>query len=742
MSKTSLIDELKRRNVIKLLTAYAVAGFVILQLCDILFPALGIADEVIGYVLIALLIGLPLIGMLSWNFEITPDGFKRSREVDAEESISQFTGQRINLAIILLLSVAVVFFAYEYFTGPAEVEVVSTEVIEQQAEEPVPTAPIDTRPSIAVLPFVNMSSDEENEYFSDGLTEEMLNLLAQTEGLRVAGRTSSFFYKDKNENLTIIGEALNVNHILEGSVRKSGDKVRITAQLISADDGFHLWSNTFDRELTDIFAVQDEIAGEVTRALELTLLTDSVVVTDRATTSPESYEMYLRAKALLYQRTRESTRLSIDLFREAYTLDPAFAPAYIDGAIAEMVLQSNHTTGNLEDVMIRAKALLDKAAELENFSADYYAALGLYYSNTQGIEADNFSKAADAFERALAVNPNNVRAYMWYASAMVAQSPSPDRWQQGFELIEKAATLDPLNRVANSNYVVQLADMGNIDESIRILKRLIRTEPDYQGYRTQLVNLHLSRFDLANAADALTDVSLAHSNHPFLMLQLLITLNDEAAYIDYLGRVPLENPVYESVVPVLELSFSGTAAELRAEAELLLLRQNPNLPYALLFGLMSVEEWSLVRQLIENARPYLTDGTPLSSHYNNDDPNFPYMLSLMETGDIERAREWARFMLDYHSTTGYIGPRGKGAADSGCYLVLGDSQRALESFEEAVDAGWLGFYQIRMDDLDFASAAMNEPRVIETRKRIDEQLDAQRPAVYQTLREAGLISSM
>ncbi len=672
-------------------------------------------------------------------FEVTPEGLRRTREVDADTSITHTTGQRINTIIISLLSLAVIFFAWEYFNRPelAQTDAVTAAATPQSViESKAPTEPVDTRPSVAVLPFVNMSSDKENEYFSDGLSEELLNLLAQINGLRVAGRTSSFFYKGKNENLTQIGEALNVDHILEGSVRKSGDKVRITAQLISADDGFHLWSQTYDREITDIFAVQDEIAGEVTRAMEVTLLSDNVMISDRSTTNPETYDLYLRAKDALYTRTLDSIRLSIDLFEEAYTLDPEYAPAYIEAAVAEIVLNNNHNIGTREEAMIAAKDHLDQAEKLGHLNSDYYAALGLYYSDAEGIETDNYTKSKAAFDQALALNENNVRAYMWYATTMSEQSNSDYRHKRGLELVEKATKLDPLNRVANGNYVIHLAEVGRIDEALRTVNRLIRTDPAYDFYRAVRTNVYLSTYDLAGAAEALTSVNLEDRLHTFIMMRLMLAINDPDNFIEYLGQVPIDNPLYE-LLPYMEMSFTATTAELRAEAEVHLLRQQPDLPFWLMFGLMDRSEWGLVKRVIENARPYFADDA-FFSQINGDDPNYPYMFALYELGETERARKLASSLLNYQSSSQILGPRGKGAGDAACYLILGEEEKAFQAFAEAVEAGWLGYYQDGTRDELFPSF-FKDPRVEKYINLIDQALDEQRPKVYKTLREAGLL---
>jgi TolB-like protein len=268
-SRMSFFNELKRRNVIRVAAAYIIVGWLIMQAGDTLAPALHLPEWVNSLLVFFLLLGFPLALFFAWAFEMTPDGIKKEKEVDRSQSITQVTGQKLNYTIITLLIAALAYFAYDKFLVQPTSKTESTIVVEETAK------PIEvTEQSIAVLPFVDMSATGDNEYFSDGLTEELLNILAKIKELRVAGRTSSFAFKGKDEDLRSIGEKLNVISILEGSVRKDDkrNRVRITAQLINVEDGYHLWSESYDRQLDDIFAIQDEIAHEVAKALRITLL--------------------------------------------------------------------------------------------------------------------------------------------------------------------------------------------------------------------------------------------------------------------------------------------------------------------------------------------------------------------------------------------------------------------------------------------------------------------------------------
>ena len=320
----NLFGELSRRNVFRVGIAYAVASWVLLQFVDVISQILELPVWAPKLIFLILIIGLVPALIFAWAFELTPEGIKKESEVDRSGSIAPHTGRKLNIVIIGSLVVAVALLVMDrQFSNPAEETSVAIS---------------DTEKSIAVLPFVNMSSDAEQEFFSDGITEEILNSLASEKSLKVAGRTSSFAFKGRNDDLRRIGEALGVDHILEGSVRKSGAQVRITAQLIQVDNGFHLWSETYDRELTDVFAIQDEIAKEILKQLRSQLLADEdlVVVVEAKRTNPVVYDLYLRAKQRIYTRKGSEIQIAMSELDKAIQLDPEYAPAFAQRGVATM----------------------------------------------------------------------------------------------------------------------------------------------------------------------------------------------------------------------------------------------------------------------------------------------------------------------------------------------------------------------------------------------------------------------
>jgi TolB-like protein len=397
----SFFAELKRRNVFRVGAAYGVTAWMLLQITDVIAPILDLPDWVARLLLITLAIGFVPALIFAWVYELTSEGLKKERDVDQSGSIVRGTGRKLDFAIIAILLVAVSLLLVDRFVG-----------------NPPPDAPHMADRSIAVLPFVNMSSDQEQEYFSDGISEEILNSLARVKELKVAGRTSSFAFKGQSQDLRRIGDSLGVTHILEGSVRKSGTTVRITAQLIQVEDGFHAWSETYDRELTDVFAIQDEIASEILNQLKNRLLTEEQGVPAYHRTDPETYAIYLLAKQGLYDRTRHTIESAVELLDQAIARDPNYAPAYAQRGIATLLLSdsaNNYGTIPAAEALKRGKRYIDSALEIDAQLAEAWAGMGLYHAN-QLSESD---AAIAALTKALSINPNLVDASYWLYIALL-----------------------------------------------------------------------------------------------------------------------------------------------------------------------------------------------------------------------------------------------------------------------------------------------------------------------------------
>ena len=455
-----LLAELGRRNVIRVTIAYAIASWVLLQVVDVVAPILDLPDWAPRLVLVILAIGLVPVVVFSWAFELTPDGIKRQSEVDRAGSITHLTGRKLNYIIIAFLATAVLLLLVD-----RGVQITTTD------DGSAVAAVGDGVHSIAVLPFVNMSSDPEQEFFSDGITEEILNSLASVKQLKVAGRTSSFAFKGQNDDLRRIGDALGVSHILEGSVRKAGNQVRITAQLIQVRDGFHLWSETYDRELTDVFAIQDEISTEILRQLKDQLLPDADLVAESQRTTPEVYDLYLRAKQRMYTRVGTEIEKAVEELDRAIQLDPNYAPVFAQRGIATMLL-SEQQYGSIPDDEAdrRGKRFVDQALKLDENLAEGWAALGLYHTNRPG-QAD---VAIDYLLKALSINPNLIDASNWLSIALQAVHD----YRGSLEILTDIAERDPLYRPAFSNAITTFNNFGEGDKAQALLDRIAAFDAD------------------------------------------------------------------------------------------------------------------------------------------------------------------------------------------------------------------------------------------------------------------------
>jgi TolB-like protein len=429
-----LFDELRRRNVIRVATAYAVVGWLVLQVADLAAASFAAPDWVMRMLIVALLLGLPLAAFLAWAYELTPEGVRTTAEVDSSPTLSGSSGARLNRLIIGGLVVALGYFVWESRFAPSPG--VAASGVEEMPEGGQ-VGGDGSIPSIAVLPFTNMSSDPEQEYFSDGMTEELLNALAKISDLRVAARTTAFRYKGQTPDLREVGRDLGVQHILEGSVRKQGDRVRITAQLIRAESNFHLWTETYDRNLDDIFAVQEEIALAIAEALSVELdLAETQVVASR-TANRRAYDLYLLGLANLRARTRLDE--AVDSLKAAVELDPTFAPAWatLSGSLERLPVYlaqtgNRPTVEQRRAVFAEARAAAQRAYEL---APDLPAALhAMGVVSADGVESTRF------FDRALEIDPSNSVVM----EDLVGNLFSFGLNDRAVELAERMVALDPM----------------------------------------------------------------------------------------------------------------------------------------------------------------------------------------------------------------------------------------------------------------------------------------------------------
>jgi len=488
----SLFNELKRRNVFKVGVAYVVIAWLVAQVLQLVFESFGTPDWVMKTVLVLLATGLPFVLFFAWAFELTPEGLKRESEVDRSRSITVETGRKLNSAIFLVLVLALGYFAVDKFVlSPARdtalIEAAKRQAreqaLEQVATQAATTSQPETQPdkSIAVLPFVNMSGDEENEYFSDGLTEELLNSLARIKDLKVTGRTSSFAFKGKNTDLREIGQTLGVANILEGSVRKADNRVRITAQLIKAEDGYHLWSETFDRELNDIFAIQEEIASRVASELSATLLGESeslLVHTD--TTNTKAYEDYLRGR-YLFLRDPDDVQLQNEaeqLFQHAIELDPDFTLAWY-GQFG--VLNFRHRAGSIEymEGAAQMRRLADKMIRMDPDLPESHLAS----ARTSMVEK-NWPAAEAATRQALDLSPGDVDALNTMSILMAILNRKDDALKYAFEAQDR----DPLNFRTLYNLSMAYSLLGRCEDVADVMRSALTLVPRASRYHGALAN--------------------------------------------------------------------------------------------------------------------------------------------------------------------------------------------------------------------------------------------------------------
>ncbi len=545
----TLFGELRRRNVFRVGAAYVVVCWLLLQVADVLLDNFGAPAWVFKSFTTLLALGFPLAIFLSWAFELTPEGMKRTADVTAADEAASSSDRRVDrvilvgaIALIAVMAVERVWFAGRDGGSDGPPQASTTQMTAEQAidESRAPAR------SIAVLAFEDLSPDSDQAYFAEGISEELLNLLARIDDFKVAARTSSFNFKGRQADIGEIGRALNVETVLEGSVRKAGDQVRVTAQLIEVGSGFHLWSQSYDRRLENIFTVQDEIATAIVQALRLELDIDAE--TSTRTANVVAYDHYLRGRQLAREPSRAGLLRGIEQFEQAIALDRDFAAAY--GGIAEAWIWLEDYGGvQSAEAYPKAERAARRALALNPDSAEALAAMAMvqdrYYRDKVGAQA--------LFERTLRINPNYVAAYNLYGDVL-RDLGELDRM---IEVHRAAVELDPLSVFMKTRLASKLLILRAHDETSAILSQVLAESPGNDYALEELGNLARDQGRLADAIRQFRRVHFARPGDPF-----------SAAQIARLGANLDDRPFAEAWIAAARARGENNRWELYARQEL------------------------------------------------------------------------------------------------------------------------------------------------------------------------------
>jgi len=594
MSDRNFFAELKRRNVYKVAVAYIVAGWALSQGIAQVFPVFDIPNWVIRLIVLLIIIGLPIALILAWTFELTPQGIKRTEDVDLAVAVQQPKKRTWIFVVIIgaLVSIGLFFLGrYSAFNGAPR----------QDASAARTEAATVSNKSIAVLPFDNLSRDPDNAYFAEGVQDEILTRLAKVADLKVISRTSTQHFKSTPENLPQIAKQLGVAHILEGSVQKASDQVRVNVQLINALTDAHLWADTYDRKLTDIFAVESEIAKTIAESLQARLTgSEKSLIAKAPTANPEAYELYLKGRFFWNKRTGDDLRKSIEYLKQAIAKDPGYALAYAALADSYGLLRFYGGASPAESV-VPAEAAAKKALELDDSLAEAHASLGLIA--TEELE---INRGVNELERAIQLNPNYATAHHWLGLALATLRQS----DRSIGELKRALELDPLSMIIN-------ADLS-------------------------IIYLYARRYDAAEAQarKTLEMDSRSFVAHYYLGAALQLTSRLKEAIPEFQKAVELNNDPYSIAMLAQAYARNGQTDEARKLlAHLNEMAKSAEVPeYALAIAYTSLGEKERAIEALEHGFAggnksylFLLPGDPFLDDLR-DDPRFEALVQKITRG--------------------------------------------------------------------------------------------------------------
>ena len=705
----NFFSELKRRNIFRVIGVYAVVGWLLIQMGIALETSLDMPSWFDKLVTTLVFIGFPVAMILAWAFEMTPEGVKPTLKVAEGESVSDKTGKKLNGILVGLLAVALGVIGWQNLRSskPSEPQIAQTQVTETNASNSAAQTDSEKQ-SIAVLPFEDFSEDKTQDYFARGISEELLNVLARIDGLRVASRTSAFAFKDEGKSVSEIAEALDVAHVLEGSIRKSGTTLRITAQLIDTSNDEHLWSDTYDRPLTaeNLFQIQDEISEAIVTALKGKLTIKPPEASGR-TLSLEAYETYLKAREDHNKRLPEPLKAAEVGFKKVIRLDPNFAPAY--SGLADTYMLSGHYAGlDNQEALRLAEINVKRALELAPNSAEALTSAALLEINKQ----DDYDKALDYAARAIAANPNYSVAYHRQGLTYVGKG----QLTLALEAYQKGLSLDPASESLQSNVSYAQNALGDFDDARASAEALIRNHPDSsQGYGA-LASFLAQTEDYENMHRLLKDAQALNSEDFDIQGQLSGFYASIGLYEQ--ARSATGSPIIDVIIPTM----AGDKALALTKAKSL---TSP-------FELFQVHYY-----LGDQAKAYANaqkvigtlDGIT-AGHVQNSTDFVSYIADTYARENDPNAANIIKKLDDYF--------QGKGPAEftrlqdleagARLQIIKGNAQAALPWIARMMDLGLMNAvldftpYDVLRDDPEFTALLA---RNTETRKRVRALIEAQ-----------------
>lgn len=731
----SLLLELKRRNVLRVAAGYALVAWILIEAGSVLLPTFGAEEGAFRIYVIVVLAGFLVALILSWIFELTPEGVKLEKNVHRAESITRKTGRKLDFAFVFLLVIALAVSVTLNITG--------------MRGSAGPDTLKASRTSIAVLPFTSLSLDPANALFADSIHDDLLTRLANIAALKVISRTSVMGYRDRTKkNLRQVAEELGVDTIMEGAVQRVGDNVRVNAKLIDAISDEQLWGKTYDRVLSaeNLFAIQSDISKEISTALEAALTDDERTrLAIIPTKSLAAYSAFTEGRNDLHERTLDKTLSAREHFEKAVELDPEFAAAYSGLSDSIMLLFINHRHIPMEEAFALSEEALNTALRLDPNLADAYASLGLLKNtkwNQSGRTTTDNVRAEESYQQALTISPNHARATMWFASLRAAEMKN----QEAIDLYRRTLEIDPLARIPYANLPGLYAQRGHNEEALQAWLDGADIYPDWPTVYAN-ITIHLQGLGRHDEAIAWAVKTRELSSDPLNGLNIIIAYlelgdSDMAGSIMANLDLPPTHPfavVADGVTAYYEGDY-GKAIE-RLEPVIESNESAGQFVHGLLAqAAMYTGDYDKAYRYTVEGNPALADLDDLIVDQFNTGDVVRLAYIFQQQGELKKADRLLSEALPVVQASPRLGMAGHGTRDVQILSLQGRKSEALDLLQRAIDEGFRGslfFNGWKLANDIYLRPLRDDPRF----ESMQSQINAFNSVMLENVRQAELFNS-